>query len=120
MRILLVEDDFMNRELFLDILEPAGHTIVIETDGLDGRERALREPFDLIVLDIGLPRLSGDAVCRELRAQGVAVPILALSADALPQQIEERLRAGFDRYLTKPIAPVALREAVDELGRARA
>ncbi len=112
MRILLVEDDEANLDLFTDVLDAAGHSVVVERDGINGRTRALQEPFDLIILDIQLPRLEGDVLCRELREHGMRIPIIAISANALPLQVEAGLAAGFDRYLTKPIGPAALRAAV--------
>ena len=112
MRILLVEDDSMNARFFVDVFDGTGHTIVVETTGLAGYARALQESFDLIALDIQLPGLRGDMLCRELREQGVRTPIVALSADAIPAEVETALAAGFDRYLTKPFSPAALRAMV--------
>lgn len=112
MRILLAEDNQMNLELFIAALERDGHTVTAERDGVRARDRALAEDFDLIVLDIQLPRLDGDAICRALRAAGRGKPIVALSASALPEQVDRGLRAGFDAYLTKPITPADLRAAV--------
>ena len=111
-RILLVEDDPLNVELFSAVLVDDGYAVVIERDGPTARERALGERFDLILLDLQLPRMRGDALCRELRAAGLRLPIVALSAEALPEQIRVNTEAGFDGYLTKPISPSALREAV--------
>lgn len=118
MRILLVDDNRMNVELFVAALSPEGHRVTVETDGPSGRARALGERFDLLILDIELPGLSGDALCRELRAAGIASPMVALSSSAMPEQIERGLAAGFDAYLTKPISPAALREAVRAYGGA--
>lgn len=118
MRLLLVEDDRMNEELFVDALEGAGHAVVVERDGARGRDRALGERFDLIILDVQLPGVSGDAVCRSLRLAGVRAPILALSSSAMPEQIARAREAGFDAYLTKPISPAALRDAVRRHARA--
>ncbi len=117
MRLLLVDDDRMNVELFVDVLEGAGHEVVVERDGTGARERALREAFDLIVLDVQLPGLAGDEVCRALRRAGVRAPIIALSSAAMPEQIARTSAVGFDAYLTKPIAPETLREAVRRYGR---
>jgi len=111
-RILLVDDNAMNVELFTDSLEADGHEVVVERDGPRGRERGLAERFDAIILDIQLPGMDGYAVCRELRSGGVRSPILALSSAAMADQVTRGVSAGFDTYLTKPISPMALREAV--------
>jgi CheY-like chemotaxis protein len=112
MRILLVDDDALNAELFVEALADDGHTITVERDGPAGEERARREPFDLILLDIGLPLRSGTEVCRRLRAEGIRTRIIALSASIFPSQVAETVDAGFDRFLGKPISPAALRAAV--------
>ncbi len=119
MRVLLVDDNAMNVELFVDILTGAGHDVVVERDGPGGRARALVEPFDLVILDIQLPGIDGYAVCRDLRAAGIGGPIVALSSAAMPEQIERGHGAGFDAYWTKPIGPAALREAVAAFVRVR-
>ena len=112
MRLLLVDDNRLNLELFVDVLEAAGHEVATETDALAGQRRALAEQFDLIVLDIQMPKIDGYEVCRALRTAGMRGPIFALSSNALPDDIAEGRKAGFDAYLTKPITPAALREAV--------
>ena len=117
MRLLLVDDDRMNVDLFVAALESDGHAVTVERDGEAGRARALREPFDLVLLDLQLPRLDGYAVFRALRAAGAAVPIVALTSAALPEQIARGKAAGFDAYLTKPITPRALRDAVRRYAR---
>ncbi len=117
LRLLLVEDDAMNVMLFVDVLEAAGHTVVVARDGMTGRDLALRERFDLCIFDVHLPRLRGDQAVRQLRAANVRTPIIALSSSALPSEIDGGLAAGFDAYLTKPIAPSAVRDAVHRYGR---
>ncbi|MDE3095580.1 MAG: response regulator [Chloroflexota bacterium] len=111
-RILLVEDSPMNSTFFQAVLEPEGHEVTVEVTGTAGRERALTEPFDLIVLDIVLPGLRGDAVCKELKATGLRTPLIALTASALPEQMAVVQAAGFDECLIKPIAPEDLRSVV--------
>jgi CheY-like chemotaxis protein len=111
-RILLVDDNPMNVELFVDVLESDGHDIVVERDGEAGRDRAIGERFDVMIVDVQLPKLDGIALCREVRAAGVRTPILAVSSAAMPEQVERGLASGFDEYLTKPISPAALRDAV--------
>lgn len=118
MRVLLVDDNPVNVELFVDTLAADGHDVAIERDGPRGRERALRERFDVVILDVQLPGMDGNAVCRDLRAAGIRSPILALSSAAMADQVERGMSSGFDRYLTKPISPAALRSAVREAGSA--
>lgn len=108
----------MNVELFTAALETDGHDVVIERDGRSGLDRALRERFDLVILDVQLPGLDGFAVVRELRAANVRGPIVAVSSSAMADQIQAGLAAGFDEYLTKPISPAELRRAVRRLGAA--
>jgi len=115
LRILLVEDDPMNVELFESALQTDGHVIVTERDGVAGERRA-SDGFDLIVLDIQLPKKNGLDVCRSLRARGLRIPIVALSASVLPEEVARTKAAGFDVFLSKPISPRDLRDAVRRLG----
>jgi CheY-like chemotaxis protein len=117
LRILLVEDDPMNVELFETALESEGHEIVTEKDGPAGERRA-SDQFDLILLDIQLPKKNGLEVCRSLRARGLRMPIVALSASVLPEEVERTKAAGFDTFLSKPISPRDLRDAVRRIGAA--
>ena len=117
MRILLVEDDAMNVELFESALETDGHEIVTERDGVAGEQRA-SDRFDLILLDIQLPKKNGLEVCRSLRARGLRMPIVALSASVLPEEVARTKSAGFDTFLSKPISPRDLRAAVRRLAAA--
>jgi hypothetical protein len=112
MRVLVVDDNAMNVELFVDSLEADGHEVSVERDGPRGRARALAERFDVIILDIQLPGMDGHAVCRDIRAAGREGPILAVSSAAMADQVERGMASGFDAYLTKPISPAALRAAV--------
>ena len=112
MRILLVEDDPLNIELFEATLESDGHEVAVERDGVAGNKRGLEDRFDLILLDIQLPRRTGLEVCRDLRAAGIETPIVALSASVLRDEIARTIEAGFTEFLAKPISPEALRVAV--------
>jgi DNA-binding response OmpR family regulator len=111
-RLLVVDDNRLNLELFADALTDAGHQVEVATSGEAGLARALAETFDVVLLDVQLPGLSGVEVCRELRQAGHHGPILAVSANALPDQVALGMAAGFDQYLTKPISPHALCAAV--------
>ena len=101
----------MNVELFESALETDGHEVVTERDGEAGERRA-SDPFDLILLDIQLPKKNGLEVCRSLRTRGLRTPIVALSASVLPDEVARTKAAGFDVFLSKPISPRDLREAV--------
>ena len=105
----------MNVELFESALETDGHEVVTERDGAAGEERA-SERFDLILLDVQLPKKNGLAVCRSLRSRGLRMPIVALSASVLPEEVALTKAAGFDLFLSKPISPRDLRDAVRRLG----
>ena len=105
MKILLVDDDPRLRELVALTLERAGHAVVAAADGQQALDRAARERPDLVVLDVGLPRLDGFEVCRRLRGRGDAVPILFLTArdDEIDRIVG--LELGADDYVTKPFSP---------------
>ena len=118
MRLLLAEDDPMNIELFMATLEDDGHEVIVERDGKRAYARALAERFDALILDIQLPGMDGVAICHALREAGQAIPVLAVTALALHEQVERGRTAGFTEYLTKPISPSALRAAVRRHTRA--
>lgn len=107
----------MNVLLFVDVLEGAGHTVTVASDGEHGRDIALKGDHDLVIFDIQLPRLRGDDAVRQLRAAGVRTPIVALTSSALVTEVDRGLAAGFDGYLTKPIAPSDLRDIVRRYAR---
>jgi two-component system response regulator RegX3 len=109
---LLVEDSELSRELFTDVLSADGHDVVTARDGLAGRALGSTGEWDLILLDLHLPGLPGEDVCRALRAAGIRVPIVAISASAMRAEIERAMPAGFDAYITKPVSPQELRAAV--------
>jgi CheY-like chemotaxis protein len=111
MRLLLADDNEMNVELATAALD--GHDITVTRDGPSALRTALAECFDLVILDVQMPGLTGDQVCRRLREAGVTTPIIALSANAMPSDIIQGRALGFDEYLTKPIRPEALVAAVE-------
>src|SRR5579883_3136420 len=104
MRILLVEDDRKIAGFIERGLREEGFGVDVARDGDEGFTRAATGEYDLVVLDLLLPRRGGLEVCRHLREQGVTVPILMLTAkDALDDKVEG-LGSGADDYLTKPFA----------------
>jgi two-component system alkaline phosphatase synthesis response regulator PhoP len=117
LRILLVEDEPDVALTLSDLLSGEGYAVDIAPDGAAGLERAASGRFDLIVLDVMLPKMSGLEVCRQLRQRGKDVAILMLTARS---QLTDRvvgLRLGADDYLTKPFEPPELLARVEALLR---
>lgn len=101
-RILLVEDEPGIVLTLTDRLSREGYAVESETDGESGLDRATREPFDLVLLDLMLPRLSGFDVCRELRRRAVETPVIMLTARGQTVDKIVGLKLGADDYVTKP------------------
>ena len=102
MRLLLIEDDAALREGLARQLEADGYRVDLAADGADGLFQAQEYPVDLVIVDLGLPKLSGLAVVQRLRAQGRSLPILILTARGSWQDKVTGLEAGADDYLVKP------------------
>ncbi len=100
-RILLIEDDPSIREVTAIGLRNAGFTVATASDGREGLERFAAEPFDLILLDVMLPRLDGLEVCRSIRRTST-IPIVMLTARADTIDVVVGLEAGADDYVKKP------------------
>jgi two-component system, OmpR family, response regulator MtrA len=100
-RILLVEDDPSIREVTAIGLHDAGFTVETASDGAAGLERFAAEPFDLVLLDIMLPRLDGLEVCRAIRRTST-IPVVMLTARADTIDVVVGLEAGADDYVKKP------------------
>lgn len=115
--ILLIEDESRVADFIVRGLRAEGWLVNTETDGHAGLALALEGGFDVIVLDVMLPGLSGKDVCRMLRAHGTATPILMLTALASVEQRVEGLRMGADDYLGKPFSFDELIARIEALGR---
>ena len=116
-KILYIEDNRENRMLVRAVLEAAGYVIVDAEDGLSGIEAAIREEPALILLDINLPGVDGYEIVAILKSfpNLASTPVVALTAYAMPGDRARCLEAGMDGYLTKPIQPKALLEAIKPL-----
>jgi len=111
-RILVVEDESaIAFGLQLD-LKGEGYDVEIASDGENALQRARKENFDLILLDVMLPRKDGFEVCRELRLGGTKTPIIILTAKAQEAEKVMGLELGADDYVTKPFSPRELRARV--------
>jgi CheY-like chemotaxis protein len=104
-RLLLVEDNELNRDMLSRRLGRAGHEVRIAVDGAAGLAAARSEPVDLILLDLALPVMDGWEVARRLKADPgtAAIPVIALTAHAMPDEKARALAAGCDAYDTKPV-----------------
>jgi len=116
-RILLVEDNEMNRDMLSRRLSRKGFEVVIAVDGLQGAEMGIQGGYDLILMDMSLPEIDGWEATRQIRAtpQGAAVPIIALTAHAMAGDREKALAAGCNDYDTKPIELPRLLEKIEAL-----
>ncbi|HEY0970546.1 MAG TPA: response regulator transcription factor [Gemmatimonadales bacterium] len=117
MKVLVIEDDPTVGQFVKRGFEEQLWQVDLETDGDVGEQRALREPYDLVILDMRLPGREGLEVLRNLRARGFEQPVLVLTAqDAVDAKVTT-LRAGADDYVTKPFAFEELLARVEVLSR---
>ncbi len=119
LRILAAEDNEANRRVLAAFLEPLGANLVIACDGEEAVEAFARGPFDLVLMDVQMPRLDGVEATRAIRARerdNGAAPtrIVALTANAMAHQVETCLKAGMDGHLAKPLTQTALLKLIAE------
>jgi len=115
LKILLAEDNRLNTVLATKILNRMGHDVIPVTNGRDAVEAAMREKFDLIILDVQMPVLNGLDAARELRRASNETPVVALTAAAMKGDREKCEAAGMNAYLTKPLSPQDLAAAIARL-----
>lgn len=120
MRLLVVEDEARIARFIRRGLEEEGHAVDVATDGDEAIVLATTNDYDVILLDILLPRRNGLAVCRDLRQRNVATPILMLTAKDSVQDKVAGLNSGADDYLTKPFSFDELVARVNALTRRQA
>ncbi len=116
-KILLVEDNEMNRDMLSRRLERRGYQVVIATDGEVGIQLAATESPDLILMDMSLPILDGWEATRRLKAEPSTsrIPVIALTAHAMSSDRDKALEAGCNDYDTKPIELPRLLEKIEAL-----
>ena len=119
LHILLVEDNPVNRRLAQHVLEKEGYTVVAEDNGAAALKTLERKRFDLVLMDVQMPRMDGiettTAIRNREKITGGYTPIVALTAHAMVGDRERCLKAGMDGYLIKPIQPATLLEAIERL-----
>lgn len=111
--ILVVEDNALNLKLVRDVLTHAGYDVVAATTGEDGIRLAAEEHPDLVLMDLQLPGIDGVEALRRIRASAdQKMPVVAVTAFAMPGDRDRALRDGFDGYLEKPLRVRALPQQV--------
>ena len=118
-KVLIVEDNEMNRDMLSRRLMRKGYSVVIATDGEQGVAMAASETPDLILMDMSLPKLDGWEATRRLKADAELkkIPIIALTAHAMTDDRDKALAAGCDDYDTKPVDLPRLLEKMETILR---
>ena len=116
-KILLVEDNEMNRDMLSRRLMRRGYEVLLAVDGEEGIATALAEQPHLILMDLSLPGIDGWQATQQLKANPVtsAIPVIALTASALTTDRDRAMVSGFDEYDTKPIELPRLLEKIEAL-----
>ena len=117
MKILLVEDNEMNRDMLSRRLVRKGHEVLIATDGEQGVDMARNEAPDIVLMDMSLPVLDGWEATRRLKSDGATreLPVIALTAHAMAGDRDKALEAGCDDYDTKPVDLKRLLDKIEAL-----
>ena len=116
-RILLVEDNDLNRDMLQRRLRHRGFEVLLAADGLEGVDVARRELPDLVLMDLSLPKVDGWQATRMLKSDAGTggIPVVALTAHAMVGDREKALEAGCDDYATKPLQMERLLEIIGRL-----
>lgn len=107
-RLLVIEDEPTLSRLLSYNLTNEGYEVIVEDHGQTGYETALRQDFDLILLDLMLPGMSGFEIMSKLRSEGVKTPVIILTAKNAEEEVVQGLKSGADDYITKPFGVAEL------------
>lgn len=113
LHVAVIEDEPVNRHVIKSMLEKAGCVVHVAVDGAEGLELIRRENLALVLSDVQMPNLDGVEMTRALRTEGIQVPIVAVTANALSSDRVACLEAGMNDVLTKPVHPTSLLGAVN-------
>jgi len=111
--VLLVEDEPSNRTVVALLLETMGMRVWVAEDGIDAVAKATKQEFDLILMDIRMPKMDGCEATRKLRKKGVFTPVIALTANS-PDNSNKAIRDEFDCFLEKPVDSNKLYKAISK------
>ena len=114
-RVLVVDDSSLVRLYYRDVLEKSGFDVDQAMNGLEAMERVLAQPFDLLIVDVNMPKMDGFSFLRELRrskSEAAALPALIITTEAGREDAEEARAVGANFYLVKPVSEADLRNHV--------
>lgn len=114
--ILIVEDNLVNQKLITTVLRPHGYRLLTAVDGEEAVRVASQELPDLVLMDLQLPKMNGFTATQQIKQQAetARIPVVALTAHAMPEQQEMAKKTGFDGYITKPIDTRAFPDLIVE------
>jgi two-component system sensor histidine kinase/response regulator len=115
LRILLAEDNVVNQRVAMTMLAKMGHGITLATNGLEALEQWRRSDFDLILMDVQMPEMTGLEATRQIRREepiGTHVPIIAMTASAMSEDRDHCLAAGMDDFISKPVSSKVIEEII--------
>lgn len=118
-RVLIAEDVADNRVLIDLYLRNSGAEVVFAVDGAEAIEKATTRKFDLVLMDIQMPKIDGIQAVRTLRSRGYSGPIVALTAHAMAGEIQRSIDVGFDGHLSKPVTKQALIRTIEDFASHR-
>lgn len=121
LNILVAEDQIINRKIVVQLLEKKGYNVKAVENGREAFEHAVSQRYDLILMDVQMPEMDGFDATQHIRAseknKNYYTPIVAMTAHAMKGDREKCLAAGMDHYITKPINPAELYEAIEKFAR---
>jgi signal transduction histidine kinase len=114
LRVLLAEDNLVNQRVASKILENNGHTVELANNGSEALSAMREQDYDLVLMDIQMPELSGLEVTEKIRAEGNTCPIIAVTANAFEEDRAACFAAGMNAYVSKPLRKGALDSAIEQ------
>lgn len=117
MKILLLEDDLMLSEVIVEQLEEYGYRVKAIYDGLEAEEILFEEKFDLLLLDVNVPKLNGFELLKEVRASGNVTPAIFITSMNQSQDVVEGFKLGANDYIKKPFEMVELQARIENIKR---